>query len=202
MITFYFIRHGQTIWNKSGRYQGTTDVPLSELGYEQSKKTAERLKNIHLDGIISSTLDRAFQTAKSINQYHHLQIEKSELLQELHFGDWEGLTYEEIEKKWPGMIDEMYHHPDKLKLPNGESFLDMQKRAMKIMEDIIARGDDKTYVIVSHGAAIRTIICGFLGIPLEKSWNFSFSNAGITCMNHYIGDRTILAFHNLTEHLK
>ena len=68
MITFYFIRHGQTIWNKSGRYQGTTDVPLSELGYEQSKKTAERLKNIHLDGIISSTLDRAFQTAKSINQ--------------------------------------------------------------------------------------------------------------------------------------
>ena len=158
MITFYFIRHGQTIWNKSGRYQGTTDVPLSELGYEQSKKTAERLKNIHLDGIISSTLDRAFQTAKSINQYHHLQIEKSELLQELHFGDWEGLTYEEIENKWPGMIDEMYHHPDKLKLPNGESFLDMQKRAMKIMEDIIARGDDKTYVIVSQGAAIRTII--------------------------------------------
>ena len=202
MITFYFIRHGQTIWNESGRYQGTTDVTLSELGYEQAKKTAERFKDIHLDGIISSTLDRAFQTAKSINQFHQLEIEKNDLLQELHFGEWEGLTYEEIETKWPGMIDEMYHHPENLRLPHGESFTDMQNRAMKMMNDIIGRGDDKTYVIVSHGAAIRTMICGLLGISLEKSWNFSFSNAGVTCMKHYIGDRTILAFHNSTEHLK
>ncbi len=202
MITFYFIRHGQTIWNESGRYQGTTDVPLSKLGYEQAKKTAERFKDIHLDGIISSTLDRAFQTAKSINQFHQLEIEKNDLLQELHFGEWEGLTYEEIETKWPGMIDKMYHHPENLRLPHGESFSDMQNRAMKMMNDIIGRGDDKTYVIVSHGAAIRTMICGLLGISLEKSWNFSFSNAGVTCMKHYIGDRTILAFHNSTEHLK
>ena len=202
MITFYFIRHGQTIWNESGRYQGTTDVTLSELGYEQAKKTAERFKDIHLDGIISSTLDRAFQTAKNINQFHQLEIEKNDLLQELHFGEWEGLTYEEIETKWPGMIDEMYHHPENLRLPHGESFSDMQNRAMKMMNDIIGRGDDKTYVIVSHGAAIRTMICGLLGISLEKSWNFSFSNAGVTCMKHYIGDRTILAFHNSTEHLK
>ena len=201
MITFYFIRHGETVWNKSGRYQGSTDVSLSDLGYKQAALTKERLKDIHLDSVISSPLDRAVKTAEGIAESHNLELEKNDLLQELHFGDWEGLTFEEIENKWSGMIDKMYRHPDNLRLPNGETFSDMQKRTMTAMKDIISRGDDKTYAVVSHGAAIRSIICGFLDIPLEKSWNFSVHNASITCMTHYIGDRTILTFHNSTEHL-
>ena len=95
----------------------------------------------------------------------------------------------------------MYHHPELLQLPHGESFADLQRRTVQAVEEIIDRGDNKTYVIISHGAAIRTIICGLLDIPLKTAWNFSLYNAGITCMTHYMGDRTILTFHNFTDHL-
>ena len=99
------------------------------------------------------------------------------------------------------MIEEMYHHPELLQLGHGESFADLQRRTVQAVEEIIDRGDNKTYVIISHGAAIRTIICGLLDIPLKTAWNFSLYNASITCMTHYMGDRTILTFHNFTDHL-
>lgn len=130
-----------------------------------------------------------------------MNVEVVDALQELHFGDWEGKTFEEIEHYWPGMIEEMYHHPELLQLPHGESFADLQRRTVQAVEEIIDRGDNKTYVIISHGAAIRTIICGLLDIPLKTAWNFSLYNASITCMTHYMGDRTILTFHNFTDHL-
>lgn len=201
MITFYFIRHGETTWNKSGRYQGTTDVPLSGLGHLQADLTAKWFENIPLDGVISSSLSRASETAEKIAKPHRLDVEKTDMLQELCFGDWEGLTYDEIESKWPGMINDMYHHPELLRLPHGESFGDLQKRTMAEMANIIHRGDDKSYAVVCHGAAIRAILCGLLNIPLERSWNFSVHNASVTCMIHYPGDRTILSFHNFTGHL-
>lgn len=202
MITFYFIRHGRTLWNHSGRYQGITDVPLNDIGKKQAVLTAQRLKDISFDEIISSDLVRARETAEAIAELHGKDVRVMKAFQELSFGDWEGLTFEEIERKWPGMIAEMYHHPDTLRLPHGESFGDLQKRTMAALKDIISEGDNKTYAIISHGAAIRTILCGLLEIPLDRSWNFSLGNAGITCMTHYIGDRSILNFHNNVEHLE
>lgn len=201
MITLYFVRHGQTVWNESGRYQGSTEVALSALGKEQAKLTAHWFEGISLNGIISSSLERAMETAKEIAKLKSMNVEVIDALQELHFGDWEGKTFEEIEHCWPGMIEEMYHHPELLQLPHGESFADLQRRTIQAVEEIIDRGDNKTYVIVSHGAAIRAIICGLLDIPLKTAWNFSLYNAGITCMTHYTGDRTILTFHNFTDHL-
>lgn len=201
MITFYFIRHGRTTWNHSGRYQGITDVPLNDVGRQQANLVAERLKDITVDNIISSDLSRAIETAEAIAKPHNKKVQIVKDFQELNFGDWEGLTFEEIEKKWPGMIDEMYRHPATLRVSSGESFGDLQKRTMKAIENLIHEGENKTHVIISHGAAIRTMICGLLDIPLDRAWNFSVGNASITCMTHYVGDRTILNFQNSTDHL-
>lgn len=202
MIILYFIRHGQTIWNESGRYQGSTEVPLSNLGIAQAKCAAKWFEKIALDGIISSNLGRAVKTAEEIAKIKNLKVETIAGLQELHFGDWEGKTFDEIEHQWPGMINEMYHNPESLRLPRGESFVELQQRALRAVNEIINRGDNKTYAIISHGAAIRAVICGLLKIPLGTAWNFSLYNTGITCMTHYMEDRTILNFHNLTEHLE
>lgn len=201
MITLYLIRHGQTVWNSSGRYQGRTDVALSEKGIAQAEKTKERFRTVSLDGVISSPLKRAAHTAKGIAQTHGLPLETDARLKELSFGDWEGKTYDEIEKIWPGMIEAMYHDAGTMKLPHGESFADCQKRCMEAISDIIKRGDNKTYAIVCHGAALRTIICALIHIPLARSWNLALSNASISQVNIYPGDMNMLYTLNDTSHL-
>ena len=185
MITLYLIRHGETEWNQSGRYQGATDVPLSPMGLKQAEKAAAYFKKIPLDGVISSPLSRARATAQGIADTHGLSLELANNLQELCFGDWEGKTFGEIDTLWPGMMSEMYHHPDELRLPHGESFSDCQKRTMAFIDELLQRGDHKTYAIVSHGVALRTIICGLIHIPLACSWNIGLSNASITTIRHY-----------------
>lgn len=202
MITLYLVRHGETIWNKIGRYQGSTDVELNENGREQAKKAAQWFKNVHLDSIISSPLRRAVYTAEEIAKIQKCSVETDSGIRELSFGDWEGLTYTEIEERWPGMIEDMYHDASKLKLPHGETFEECQRRCMKSIKELIARGDNKSYAIVCHGAALRTIICGMLNIPLNLSWNFALSNASISVLHIYPGDMNILYTLNSTDHLK
>ena len=201
MITLYLVRHGQTIWNSTGKYQGRTDVALSDKGISQAKKTVNRFLSVHLDGVIASPLKRAADTARGIAETHGLPLETDSRLMELSFGDWEGKTYEEIEKIWPGMIEEMYHDAGSLRLPHGESFEDCQKRCMEAVKGILQRGDNKSYAIVCHGAALRTIICGLIQIPLSRSWNLALSNASISQVNIYPGDMNMLYTLNDTSHL-
>lgn len=201
MITLYLVRHGQTVWNSSGKYQGRTDVALSEKGLAQAEKTVERFRSVHLDGVIASPLMRAADTARGIAETHGLPLETDSRLMELSFGDWEGKTYDEIEKIWPGMIEAMYHDAGTLKLPNGESFEDCQTRCMEAVNEIIQRGDSKSYAIVCHGAALRTIICALILIPLARSWNLALSNASISQVNIYPGDMNMLYTLNDTSHL-
>ena len=137
MITLYLIRHGETEWNKSGRYQGSTDVALSDMGMAQAEKVASYFKDIPLDGVITSPLQRARITAEGIAKSHGMELEIVPALQELCFGDWEGKTFSEIDQLWPGMISEMYHHPDQLRLPHGESFRDCQVRTMAFMKELL-----------------------------------------------------------------
>ena len=199
MITLYLIRHGETEWNTSGRYQGSTDVPLSAMGLLQAEKTKEYFRKIPLDGVISSTLQRASVTARGIAETHELPLETTPALQELCFGDWEGKSFAEIDELWPGMMDEMYHQPDHLRLPHGESFSDCQKRAMAFIDELLKRGDNKTYVVVSHGATIRTILCAMLDIPLARSWNMGLSNASITTIRHYVGEKNMADLNMLSS---
>ena len=197
MITLYFVRHGQTVWNESGRYQGSTEVALSALGKKQAKLTAHWFEGISLNGIISSSLGRAMETAKEIAKLKSMNVEVIDALQELHFGDWEGKTFEEIEHCWPGMIEEMYHHPELLQLPHGESFADLQRRTIQAVEEIIDRGDNKTYVIVSHGAAIRAIICGlFIILRIIFQSDLQILDNGILLLE------TSVARKRISEHVK
>ena len=206
MITLYLVRHGETEWNKSGRYQGSTDVALSDMGMAQAEKVASYFKDIPLDGVITSPLQRARITAEGIAKSHGMELEIVPALQELCFGDWEGKTFSEIDQLWPGMISEMYHHPDQLRLPHGESFLDCPVRTMTFMKELLSRGDHKSYAIVSHGAALRTVICAMIDIPLSCSWNMGLSNASVTEIRHFVGennmkDMNMLFSLNQTSHL-
>ena len=136
MKTLYIIRHGETEWNKIGRYQGITDVPLNDNGIAQAKACANALKDVYFDRILSSDLSRALVTAETIRGNRNVDITVDSRLREIDFGDWEKLLFSEIEERWPGLIDQMYRQPDIVKLPNGESFQEVQNRAWDGLSEI------------------------------------------------------------------
>ena len=185
MKTLYIIRHGETEWNKIGRYQGITDVPLNDNGIAQAKACANALKDVHFDRILSSDLSRALVTAETIRGNRNIEITIDSRLREIDFGDWEKLLFSEIEERWPGLIDQMYRQPDIVKLPNGESFQEVQNRAW-------------------DGGTIRTLLCKMLDIPIGQCWNFSQGNTAINRV-FYNGmgpsDHNILNLLNDTAHV-
>ena len=165
MIRLYFVRHGETEWNKIGKFQGSADVSLNDIGKIQADLTAEYIKKFKFDKIYSSPLKRAFETASKIAEKQNIGIIKDERLKEMNFGDWEGLSFDCIEAKWPGRLKEMYYSPDKVNIPNGETFLQVQMRTKNFLNNLLENEGDKNYLIVSHGVTLRTIFCNLLGIP-------------------------------------
>lgn len=206
MNTIYLVRHGQTDWNKQGLYQGHTNVPLNKLGLKQAKAVAEVLKPIHFDSIIASDLDRARITAEYIYEGRNVAFKTDKRLQEINFGEWEGLTYNQINERWPNGIFTMYRSPEKLSLPQGETFEQVQTRAWSALNDEMTEiGKEKSILVVAHGGTNRTIICKILNLPLHYSWSFSQGNTSITKLEYYGSnpeDHNILNFLNDTKHLE
>lgn len=206
MKTLYIVRHGETDWNKMGKYQGITDVPLNENGLNQAKACGEALKDITFDRILSSDLSRALVTAETIRGDRTTPITVDQRLRELNFGDWEAMLFSDIEARWPGLIDEMYLRPHLVKVPNGESFKDLQDRAWAGLEEFLNENDEEEILLVAcHGGTIRTLLCKLLDISISHCWNFSQGNTAINRifyngMGEY--DHNILNLLNDTAHVE
>lgn len=205
MKTIYIVRHGETDWNKEGRYQGITNIPLNAVGIEQAKACAKSLEEVHFDRIISSSLDRALVTAETIKGKRNIDIKVDDRLKEFNFGHWETKTFGEIEDQWPGMIDHMYRKPDDVRIPGGETFLELQDRAWAGLKETLDNVDDgETILVAAHGVTNRMLICKLFNLPLNFAWNMSQGN---TCVNRifYNGmgqeDHNVLNLLNDTRHL-
>lgn len=200
MSTIYLVRHGQTLWNADMRFQGTSDIQLSDLGVRQAEMLADRFKDIKLDAIYSSDLNRAFNTAKIVAQKHELQVVAKEKLREICFGAWEGLNREQIEKKWPGKLKEFFENPLSRCIPEGENFSDVQQRAYKCFDEIINSHKKSKLLIVAHGGTINTILAEILKMDLSAVWNLKQENTAVNIINIY-DKRKIVSLANDTRHL-
>ena len=184
MTKVVFIRHGQTEWNVNGRYQGQSDVPLSPTGKEQARLLAENFPVAHIDAIYASDLSRAMFTAQAVADKFNLPVQPEPAFRELCFGDWEGLTYAEITSQWPDAMSNFINHPDIMDIPNGENFPEVQARAMKRLNEIIALHDGQTIVITAHGAVLRTILTAALHMPLQYLWSIRQFNTAINIVRY------------------
>ena len=202
MITLYLARHGETDGNVQQWYQGSTDVPINAHGLEQAKHLGEFFSHTHLDAVYSSTLQRAMATAECVAAPHGLSVIPDESLKEADFGEWEGHTYEEITTKWPGELEAVYASDGTLPARGGESFCQVRARSLKGTRDILAKHKDGDSVfIVSHGAAIRCLLFGLLGLDMRRIWCFQQFNTAFNVVEYY-GDRNVLTLLNSTRHLE
>jgi alpha-ribazole phosphatase/probable phosphoglycerate mutase len=170
MVTkIYLIRHGETVGAGSMRYKGHLDVPLSENGIKQIKRLAEYLsQNTDLHTVYASDLDRAVKSAEIIGGLSGLKTVVIKELKERNFGEWEGMTFGEIEKKWPDAFRAWADNPLKFSPVGGESTLEARDRVMPVFNEITNKPQGQNIAIVSHGGVIRIILCELLGIPLEN----------------------------------
>ena len=129
MMKLLLIRHGQTDWNLLGKYQGQTDIALSGEGIRQADLLAQNFPVDTLDIIYTSDLQRAFMTAERLAEKFSAPLYADKALRELNFGAWEGLTYQEIAERWPQEVKNLFGAPEKLQIPEGETFLMLQRRA-------------------------------------------------------------------------
>lgn len=191
MGRIYFIRHGQTDSNSSRRFQGRINTPLNAAGLLQAQKMAEYFKDIELDAVYSSSLKRAMSTAEPLAAGKHLNVIPVDDLQEISFGSWEGLAYDEIHEKWPRQIELFFANPDMCLPPEGESFQEAQQRSLQALTDILKReGEQKNIAIVSHGGIIRALIFALLDIPLKNFWKMNIGNASVSCFSIWDGNFT------------
>lgn len=163
------VRHGETDWNRTLRYQGQTDIPLNDLGRMQARLGAARLAEEQWDAIVSSPLSRVMQTAGPIAEATGLSpIETDPDLMERHYGQAEGMVLAERKARWP---DDIW--------PGLESMDDLRVRAMRALAAVAAAHAGQRVIVVSHGGLINSILAGIsngeVGSGISHILNVSFT---------------------------
>ena len=149
------LRHGQSVWNAEGRWQGQADPPLSGLGEEQAREAAKRLVGIEFSALVSSHLRRARHTAEILAEALGLEVQLEPELREIHVGDWTGLTREEIHAGWPGALAD-WSEGRSDSTPGGEDRHALAARADRSLRRLAAAaGAGERLLVVTHGALIR-----------------------------------------------
>lgn len=184
MTRLILIRHGESTWNLTGRYQGNIDTELSERGVQQAACVSERLKDVSLDAIYSSPLRRAFHTAIAVALPHSLDIQVDEDLIEIDHGAWNGLLKEEVEKRYGPLLERWLQTPSRVKMPGGESLGDVARRVQKALGRIAAAHPQGAVAICSHDAVLKTIVALSLGMDLDNFWGIRLDNASITIIDY------------------
>jgi probable phosphoglycerate mutase len=157
-------RHGQTAWNLEGRFQGTTDIPLTETGLAQAKRAARLLAALKPDAIIASDLRRAADTAAELSALTELEVAHYEGLRETYAGVWQGLTHQEITERF-GEEYAAWKRGEPVRRGGGELETEVADRAAPVVLEAADKlPDGGTLVVVSHGGAIRTTIGRLLGL--------------------------------------
>ena len=173
------IRHGETEWNLSGRWQGHADSPLSPCGLSQAKALGERILGEKFDFYFSSDLGRAMHTSKLVGGPSGMIAESNSGFRERDLGVLEGLNTKEMEQSQPGAYKSFRNDGPDFQVPNGESFRQFYDRCANAIEELAQKYRGGRIAVVTHGGVLGAIFRYVLNIPLEAERNFVLLNCSI-----------------------
>ena len=162
MTTILLARHGETDWNREGRFQGHADPPLNATGHAQAAELAAELKDVELAAVHSSPLRRALETAQRVAAEHGLEPVAVDALREVDVGSWQGLTRPEIETRYPEQFARWLDYDQGWE--DGESYEEMGRRAVAALLELAAAHAGERVLAVTHGGPIRAAIAFADGI--------------------------------------
>jgi len=199
-LRLIFIRHGTSTWNDERRIQGRLDPPLSERGREQVKRLAERFRDITIDALYSSDLQRALATAEAIGAVLGRAPEPWPELREVGLGEWEGKTREEIIASYPEEWRRWTEQPSWDVVPSGEGTDVFEARVAAAIDRILERHRSGRVVIVTHGGVIQVALLRVVGRSSNGLFPFTIENASLTVLQGP-PDRLVVGRVNDTCHL-
>ncbi len=201
----FLVRHGETNWNKEGRFQGQIDIPLNEAGKKQAFYAGKLLEKINFQKAFSSPMSRPMETAKIIlDNRPDIKIEQQNDLIEIGHGLWEGKLESEIRSSWPELLNAWQKTPEKVQMPEGENINEVSIRAKKCWKKICqSLSSQETALVVAHDAVNKTILCDLLGLSTADIWKVKQGNGGITIIDIIddIDQPDIVMCLNYTSHL-
>lgn len=175
----FLIRHGESTHNAEGWYAGHTDTSLTGHGMEQAKRLGQCMREVKVDGFYSSPQKRALQTAGLAFPGCETKIRIRDELKEMHFGNFEGLTFEKISETYPSEIGKWLNMDLDFFFPSGESIGSFQLRVQSVLADI-QRESEGHVAIFTHGGVIRFMLCHILQRPLKDYLSFNLPPASVT----------------------
>ena len=195
------VRHASTEHSVHNRFSGRNDLPLSAIGEQQAAALARRATSFgDVAAVVSSPLPRARQTADLIAGALGAEVGVNDGLVETDFGEWEGLTFAEVEKGWPGELSGWLTTPD-ASPPKGESFGDVAKRVRRARDELIASHPAATVVVVSHVTPIKTLLRLALDAPLAAMTRMYLDPASVSIADYFADGTPSVRLVNDTSHL-
>jgi len=200
----WLVRHGETTWNREGRYQGRRESDLTELGRAQSAAVAKHFVALRERGgpsparIVASPLRRAVETAKPVAGALGLDVELDDRLVEVAHGDWEGRLKADVERDDPDRVRTWRTHPNEIRFPGGESLADVAVRWRAVAPELVA--DGRPTLVVTHDVVVRVALLEAMSNELEDYWRLRVENGAISTLESMAG-RLGVVEPNAVEHL-
>lgn len=202
MTQVYIVRHCETMGNHLKVFQGSSDYPISPVGEKQIAALGERFKDISVDAVYSSPYPRAKKTAAAIAENKGLEIIEDNGLREINGGIIEKMTLKDIFENHRQLEDDWNLAPQNFHAENGESMCSVYQRVSKAFMEIVKKNKDKTIAVVSHGAAIRNLLCFLIHGDIEKLNDIGWCDNTAVCLVEF--DENLkhnVKFLNCTKHL-
>jgi broad specificity phosphatase PhoE len=201
MTKIHLVRHGQTEWNTQLVFRGRKDIPLNEMGHKQARALAGTLKDRNIGAIYTSPLRRAVETAQPVATLFDLAIVPVEGLIDINYGEWEGLSHDEIKKRYAHQYGQWEKRPELVQFPQGETLDAVKERAFSALTDIVRMNPARSVLIISHRVTNKVLLCALLGLSNAHFWEIRQDTGCINVME-YSRDRFVLCAMNDTCHLK
>ena len=201
MTAAILIRHGETDWNREQVFRGRIDVALNEVGLTQARAVQESLKDTEIDGIYSSPLSRAFETATIVGENRNVEVRGEEGFIDIDFGAWQGLSHQKVKEEYKDLYETWLVQPDLVTFPDGESLKEVRRRSMASLEEVIKSNPGKTLALVSHRVVLKVLLCTILGLELSHFWYLRQDTCAINRVEQKDGNY-FLTLLNDTCHLR
>jgi len=195
------IRHGATDWSRERRFAGSRDISLSPEGRRQCAALAQALAPTPIAVLYASPLARARESAQAIATAQGIDVTIESDFREMSFGDWEGLTRDEVARRFPEDYEVWRSVPERFTRPGSETLAAVAERVMRGLGELRAVHGGETVVLVSHAIVTKLIVLAALGLGAERLWSVEVSPASISEIE-YRDDWTMVHRVNTLAHLE
>jgi broad specificity phosphatase PhoE len=176
METLFFIRHAET--DLAGRFCGQTNPTVNERGFRQIEELLKALRNESVQAVYTSDLSRALITAEAIGRTFGVSPTAVPELREIGFGEWEGLSWSEIESRDPAYaLRWAAEYPD-LPAPGGETFAAFRSRVLSGIHGLSSASSERCAAVVTHAGVMRVVLRSLCGLGEQEAWDRTQSYCG------------------------